>query len=411
MKLRINISHKIIQKSVNLFVVGLFLLPIYIDLMGTLSRVLGFSTKITTYLYYGILWILLLVSIPKIIRALTNAVLIGILVVTMFIVGQYLAFPDNTIYIFPKSLDEVITLSPTTLVTVIPYIFIGLAITDIEGLAEYMHTGSRIGVVLGALSYLLAIFFDYDIHYDDMANAYALCSVICVLITSYQKKDIYFLILGAFSLILAGTRGPILCVIIAVLLRVLLLERTSTRKTFLIIAGVCVIFLILQTDFLVEILNFVEYGFEMLGVDDLRIVEYFRRDMIADASGRDGISNVILEGIAQRPMLGYGPGGDRIVRNSNSYAHNLVLEMWVSYGVVVGSLIIAWMGYWLFKSIFSKGKALGAISAALFSCIAVKLLLSSSYLYSKELFVFLGVCIAGCRILKNNFSQIKRETI
>ena len=398
MKLHIKSRLLIVKQSLNLFISGLFFLPIYIDLMGTLSLVIGFNTKITTYLYYGALWILLLLSIPKIINTLSTNAWIGMIAFALFVVAQLILFPDNKKYILPESVMDIIGFSPTSLLLVVSYILIGIAVRDIDELAQMLHTVSRIGVVFGAISYLIAISTGQHINYDDMANAYAICLVVCILITNYQKNDIYFLILGAFSLILAGTRGPILCVILAVVLRVLLLEKASAKKTWKILVGIAA-GIFLMSDYVIALVNIIEDGFEMIGVKELRIVDYFREGMIADSSGRDDYSQLVIESIWRNPIVGYGVGGDRLIIN-RSFVHNILLELWASYGLLLGTAIFAWMLYWLVKGVFAKNKALASIVTALFCSAFVKLFLSSSYLLSKELFLLIGICISGISIQK-----------
>ena len=385
------------KQCINLVITGLLLLPIYIDLMGTLSLVLGFSTKVTTYLYYGTLWALLIVALPKIVEAVSDKVVIGIALFFMMVIFQYLAFPANRRFLVPESLMDIIIFSPSSLIGVAPFILIGLAVVDTEELSVFLHTGARIGVIMGALSYWLAISHGHDIYYDDMANAYALCTVVCILVANYQKKDIYYLAIGMLSLILAGTRGPFACIIVAVLIRVILLEKASVRKTMKILAGILVV-VVLQSDLFNIFLDMIEAFFESIGVTELRIIDYFREDMITDSSGRDVYSEMIKNKIGEAPLIGYGVGGDRIILRQ-SYVHHLALEMWVSYGVVLGTVFMGWIGYWVLKGFKSKNDEVKYITTALFSSAVVKLFLSSSYLYSKEMFILLGICMVSSKAI------------
>lgn len=396
MILRMNKNRIGVNQSINLFITGLLLLPIYIDLMSRLSLLIGFSTKLTTYIYYGSLWVLLLTSIPAIFQKVSSNTIVCLAAFVFFTLSQLVLFPNNRIYIIPQSVMDLLIFSPSTLLGVVPYILVGLIVTDMQGLSELLHRGSRIGIVLGALSYLVAISRGYEIHYDDMSNAYALCTVICIVIACYRKNDIYFLILGAFSLILAGTRGPIVCVIAAVIIKTLVLEASATKKLLKVLLGVLII-IVLQSNLFLAILDWIEEFFNGLGVKELRIVEYFREDMMTDSSGRDTYADLVIKYIKEAPLVGYGVGGDRFIIR-RSYVHNILLEMWASYGILGGTAIVVWMGYWIIKGIRSQSKALASVTSALFCGIVVKLFLSSSYLYSKELFLLLGVCMSNCVI-------------
>lgn len=404
MKIRINKKLITPHSSLILFVVGLFMLPIYIDLMGTLSLAVGFNTKVTTYIYYGSLWILLIIAMPQIRKALTRNVFLGAFIFLLFVAYQLLFYPLNHKYIlFPPVMDLVL-FSPSTLLSVFPYILIGIAVKDIKTLLKYLHTGARIGVVCGALSYILAIAGGHEILYDDMANAYALCVMVCILVTNYQKNDVYFFIIGCFCLLLAGTRGPLLCVAVAMMIRIVFLE-ANTPKKYLKICIIILAVIFLRSNLLNVLVDLISDGFAAIGVTNLRIIDYFREGMLTDSSGRDAISSIIKEKIIEDPLFGYGPGGDRVVLMSELYAHNLPLEIWVSYGVVFGTLILCWMGYLFFRSMAGRDKVCAAVVAALFSGVVMKLFFSSSYLYSKELFLVLGICLANRTMAKRTARQ------
>lgn len=398
MNVRLEKKNYIAEQSVNLFIAGMLLLPIYIDLMGTLAVALGFSTKATTYLYYFSMWGLLAASLPKILKGISQGVLVGAVLFLILVILQYLLFPDNVRFVRMLPIPSLITFSSSTLLTVVPFILVGLAVTDIRELFRLLHAGARIGVVLGAISYLLAVWSGQDIHYDDMSTAYAICPVVCILIACYRKRDFYFVGMGLFSLMMAGTRGPLVCVLVAAILKVVVLTPNSPKKQLKLILGVLA-YIVLQTDLLMYVLDLMEAFFGLLGIEDLRIINYFREGMMLDSSGRDTYFTMVAERMLEKPFLGFGVGGDRII-TQRSYVHNIILELWASYGIFIGTAILGWMGYWIVQGIRARNTEIQEVTTALFCGIVVKLFLSSSYLLSKELFVFLGICIACARIPK-----------
>lgn len=410
MIIRLPSRRTIMEQSLNLFLAGLVLLPIYIVLMANLSAVLGFNTKITTYFYYGLLWCFLILSIPKITRTITRKVLTGIAVVAVLAVSQYILFPNNRRFLMGTKIGELVTFSPWTLLAVVPYVLLGAAVTDFDALRKKIHGASRIGVALGFLSYIIEVTKGMNIRYDDMNNAYAICTVVCFLLLNWQKGDGLFLLIGCFSLLLAGTRGPMLCVLVAVILKTVFLEKVFERKVLKLLA--CLIMaVLLLVGFLEIAVDLVAKFFALFGVTDLRIVDYIRKGMMLDSSGRDTISSLVVQGILKHPIVGVGVGGDRIVTQLNKYAHNIILEMWVSYGIFLGTAFLCWMAYWLAKGIQNRNSAVQMITAAFFSSVVVKLFLSSSYLYSKELFILLGLCMAGRRMQQNGHKTAKGAKI
>ena len=406
MILELRTPQKNTGRYLHLFIAGLLLLPNYIDLMSTLSEMTNFNTKVSTYIYYGVLWVLLLASVRTILRSMTYKVFLGALVAVLFVCIQCLLFPQNSKFIWKMDIMGVFTFSPTTLLSVVPYILIGTAVADTEELQKYLHTTARIGVVMATLSYVIAVAKGYDIQYDDMENAYAVCVLVCILIVGYRKHDVYFIALGCFSLVLAGTRGPLMCTIVATVLCVVFREKNVAKLLLKVLAGVLLIIL-LQGNLLLTLAQWVSDGFSAIGITSLRIIDSIHDGALMDSSGRDTIANTIVLKIWEKPFVGHGAGGDRIAMLSDTYAHNIFLEMWVSYGLIVGTGILGWMGYWLARGTGSKNASLQAVTTALFCSVVIKLLLSSSYLYSKELFILLGICMAGCRAQRSDAQ--KRE--
>lgn len=394
---------------VYLFIAALFVLPLYISFMFRMSGLFGFDTKVTTYLYYGALWMLLLLSMSRILNSLTRNLLIGAMGVLFFLVFQYLAFPDNRKYIIDTSLMPLVTFSTESLSVILLYFFVGNAVKDMEKLCRIFHTAARIGTVLGAAGYIVAILSGAEIRYDDMGNAYAISVVVCYLIVNRQKHDIIYIILGAFALILAGTRGPIVCVFVAFCLKSLILQREARKKIF----GICMVFLVLlllNSELLLLLAEKLSEFFAMLGIEELRFVDYIREGMLTYTSGRDQIMDNLFDKIEQKPFWGYGVGGDRQLLSRSAYAHNLVVEMWVSFGLVGGSAIIAWMAYYLFRGMLSRNAALQRIVVAFFSAFAIQLMLSNSYLQSKGLFILLGLCYSGLTLQKRQTLEQQKRT-
>lgn len=69
-------------------------------------------------------------------------------------------------------------------------------------------------------------------------------------------------------------------------------------------------------------------------------------------SGRMPIYRACLKAILDHPLLGKGVGGDRTIFPSGAYAHNIILELCVSLGLVAGILVFAWLLYIGLRMIF-----------------------------------------------------------
>ena len=383
------------DNCIHLFIAGLFLLPLYLDLFSTLADTFGFSTTVTTYLYYIGLWALLLLSLPSILRSLKLvSVLTGIIVLGVAVLLHYLFYPESRDYISGTDPMLLFTFNPQTILAVLPYLLLGLAVTDVQKLCRVLCMAARIGITIGTFSYLLSILNGHELVYDDMVHAYALSILTCLLILFYRKQDLVFVILGALSIILAGTRGAAIAIIVAALMKLFFIRSTLVQKLLGVVIGIFAIVLI-NTDLPLMLLEGISELFARIGVTELRFVDYAREGMLLDSTGRDDIVQEVLAKIKENPVFGFGLGADRLYTQTHTYAHNIFLELWISCGILFGTAAAVAMAYPIIKTFLGKNLALRQLTAALFCSIVIKLMFSSSFLYSKELFLMLGICLAG----------------
>lgn len=94
-------------------------------------------------------------------------------------------------------------------------------------------------------------------------------------------------------------------------------------------------------------------GFDLAQSRNFRLLT---RGLIDDDAGRFRIWKVCFDAILEHPLLGNGSGGDRVAnfvsRGRAAYAHNIVIELCVDFGVVIGLLIFGWLLYIGFRMVF-----------------------------------------------------------
>lgn len=383
------------RARLNYFIVGIIMLPIYIKLMGTLGEILSFPTSFTTYLYYGLMWILLIGSYRQLLKRITGKVLLATLFVLGYILIVGFLHPLSQKCIWNGDLFSYITFQSSGLIQSALFLFIGLAITDIENLSTSLHKWSRFGVIVAALTYALMLLKGISIHYDDMSTAYSICLVLCILVAHKEKGDLKYILLGAICLILSGTRGPIVCFVSAILFRFVLFEENLRRKFIgMILCLLAMVFLFSGSGF--YLLSWMGSMLSRFGVEQLRFLDYLNEGMLLDSSGRDQFTQALIEAIKAQPILGYGFGGDRMILPNGSYAHNIVIEVLISMGVVLGGAFLLWVAYLSMRGFTSNNMSIRRISIGLFCGTVVKLFFSSSFLVSKEFFLYLGICMAAC---------------
>lgn len=387
----------------NLFVVGIVLLPIYIKFMDVLSQFVSFPTTITTFLYYGTLWWFLLRGISGIRNQTKNAVLLAILF--LFVISiELVLHPSSTEFIIGGSVFEYIVFQPSVMLTALWFSFIGLAVSDFGELGSLLYKGARLGVVGAALTYGLMLIGGIAIHYDDMSTAYGISFGLCILVAfAKSKTDWFCVLLGAVCLVLAGTRGPIVSFLLSIILRLLCSEESMRKKTVGIVILASVGF-VLVSNVGAKLMMTLNEFFSAMGVSNLRLLDYMNNDMLFEGSGREDFFRIIVEAIKEHPIVGYGIGGDRSLLDG-FYVHNLVLEIFTSLGVIVGSAFLAWLVYLWSRMLLSSNTVICRIGVGLFSGIVVKLFFSLSFFTSREFFLLLGMCIAAGKAKKKTMAS------
>lgn len=391
--------------QINLFICGLILLPIYIKLMSLVALLFSFPTTVTTYIYYGILWILLITSIPEIIKHINLRVFLISLCVLFFLIFHVLIFPESKSYVFNISIYNILIFQPESFIAIILFTLIGLSVTDFDQLHSYLHMSARIGVVGVAVSYLIMIFRGGNLNYDDMNMAYCISLVLCILVSQWVKGDWIYLAGGTVCLILAGTRGPMFCLLMAIICKMFFTKTTAKKKIISVVLCLAAGFA-LYFGAMAWLLNWISNVFSRFGIYNLRILDYINSGMLLDSSGRDGFADIIISAIKNDPILGYGIGSDRLLLQGY-YVHNIILEVFLSVGVFLGGLFLGTIGVLFAKSLKST-EIKREIVIGLFCGIAMKLLFSSTLLVFKEFFVFIGICIAIVTT-KNTISKTQTE--
>ncbi len=379
------------QKRLCCFIAGLLLLQIVISMINTASQLLPIPTAPLTTAYYGALWLLAISALPS-----TKSVWPRFLIVYCFFifVGMIgIAYnPGSRRYVYGTSFDAITKFQTDALLSTSPFILVGMAVSDYKKLIRILHKAARVGVILGALVYLFSILSGRLNHYDDMNYAYGMCTFLCILIADTHRHDIWYAIVGAVCMIIAGTRGPIVCCLLAVIIKALFV-RKNVKNILVNIFGFGLCAVAVQLNALYHIINAVSNILKRFGIEQIRLMEYVNNGMLMDSSGRDDFASLIWQAIRKKPILGYGLGSDRYYLGG-SYVHNLFLELLLSFGIVGGGIVIIWFLFKCICALRGSDPDRAKVVLAFFCFGFLKLMFSSSMLYSKELFIMIGILLA-----------------
>lgn len=225
---------------------------------------------------------------------------------------------------------------------------------------------------------------------EDMSMSYQTLPHVCMVVYCTLKQPKWYTILtsvvGVFLIIAFGTRGSLLCFIVFTLLYLFLIRLRTSLLFDVVIAGAA--FLIIK---LFDILFYTVNSLILSVGMSNRILMFFDEDDLSNSTGRDSISAMLYRAMDNAPIFGYGFGGDRQL--VNTYSHNLYLELIVTFGWIIGTILFVLL---LFRIIVSYAKAQlteeKVFILLLASCSIVKLMLSNTFLNEPNLFLLLGFC-------------------
>ena len=149
-------------------------------------------------------------------------------------------------------------------------------------------------------------------------------------------------------------------------------------------------FLLVVLFFYDPILQAVSSKLTSIGLNS-RTLEMLLNSTITDDSSR---GQILQNAMSQIGFLGYGLWGDRVILNG-IYPHNIIVEILIDYGWILGSGLLILMTTILIRGFIKAGTSKSVVMCALFSSGIVRLLLSGSYLGQEPAFyVLISLCLS-----------------
>ena len=304
---------------------------------------------------------------------------------------------------------------PNFLVTTLLLYFVGVALSEYENEEVLIYHLYILSAATIIISFIYKVVFGTPMdeivsrYQGDMDLAYNLLPH-CCLVAFYARKNINIFnvaltIFGAFYLLMLGTRGAALIILINIAWN--LVTDRSSKKTIARIAGLFGAFGIFLTSPLYNAAILLMYKYAQKFGLSIRIFDKLLAGTQLGASGRDHLAEQLFASIREHFLLGTGLCSDRVI--IGIYAHNILIELWVEFGLVIGtmlllSLIITLLrGYIKSDSKIEKGLIITMICSSFF-----KLFLSGSYVDEGFLFLLLGICVG---VTRKNSAKISSSEI
>lgn len=297
------------------------------------------------------------------------------------------AFPENTLLIA--------ALLPALTGTVLIYYPVGRVLRDFDGALRVLVLASILVVATGAAyAAYAAVAHPSATSSYNMVRAYlTLPSALILLGAAIERPTVmrWLLALASTFFVLGqGTRGPIVCMGVFVIVQTLYRVRSISSKLAtlgLATGGVFATFGVMSTDVLVDLAGWLEE--RRLSS---RIIRLLVEGDIASDSGRGRIVDLTMDNIDASPIFGHGVLGDRRFLNG-TYPHNVVLELWAQFGLVTGTVVVIAFVVSALRAFSTAPVAARNLLLVLVSASVVKLFMSGSYLNESLLFMLIGLLV------------------
>ncbi len=382
------------------FVLGLSFPGYHIGINTMLTSIIG-GNSIDTLLAYGILFGAILFSIIKTPRNQWNRYF---LMPVMIVIGCLLLLFISS-WLHPENARVIQRIRTTFLQTVFWGVFVSNTIDDIS---LYKRALKLIGyivfffLVYEPFSANSTLFIEVDNSWGTTGyltwGYRMLIAVITLLYSAVENHSLFdwlFAILATVELVVIGNRGSMMAIAVFIVLYVIFCTETRKKYKYLaVISGLCVVIYLAITPsniFLFE--NFLaQFGIRSRNVTKIL-------DNTLTDSGRDAGYEIAINHIKSGNMFGLGIGGDQIL--VGNYPHNIVLELMLQYGNILGIMIFGWLLFQTIKNLlYIKDKHYKAVYIVFFSLGLIKLWLSSTYWYELWFWAYLVIVIKTKKYIK-----------
>ncbi len=332
---------KIENRLSDFIAIGLFLPVIKFCIVQSIPGLVAYNSIANALI--GVLMLLLFArNLPVILkRSAKYAFGLGCVLLMLFI--STLAFNGENFSNTLAAAPDILIISSTLFLTAV-------SITDFDLLYEKLSKWAPIAIAFAIFmvvcTSIIGVVGTAETSYNMSLSYYTLVPTLLMYSNFvYRKKIVYilFFVAGVFVVLFMGSRGPLVCILLFVLLFSLKTLKLSVSN-MLILAAVIGIGIFIFVNY-VDIANFLyswllEHNIESRTLHKLLIGEFF------DDSDRRSIINEAMFVISQKPF-GIGFMGDL-------RTHNILVENLLWFGWLFGSLINIFLIYKVIRTVFIK---------------------------------------------------------
>ena len=264
-------------------------------------------------------------------------------------------------YLFTYTLcpQNIKFIQPTILRTLVACFFTFLLVsklTTFEYLQKYFTNGSYL-ITLSGVMYagIIAVIghsttSDWSTYSMTMSNV-LLMSVLWQLNDYFENKGklpLLASIIGMIVIFLYGSRNPFLAIVFFICIKILF-NRDGNRSSSGFLKVLFISFIVVSLSYFKEILIFLSTTLESFGLGSRTLYYLMNADTEDITTGRAEIHEKLWAVIFDNPIIGHGVAGDEAV--IDELAHSMYLSIFITYGLVLGCIIILYLTSMTIKGI------------------------------------------------------------
>lgn len=383
MKIKINT-----QKDFNLinFLLLILSYPVLLDFYSSLINYYNLSLPNITFIGYLLLLLILIILIIKY-NLITNKLLLCILCIYVFFLINYIIYPYSRQ--FYNSVGMILALFFYLPISV-------FIIPNIRNMDDLFIISRKYIFFITLQVFLISFFLQGEKVLNYMEFSYSFLPFICLAICNCRDNKFYmFLSIILFiSMMNFGARAPILFSIFFVICYlILILELKLTfKKLIFIVIFIC---LILYINY--NFNNFISFFMNSIENTNSRFLEKLISGDLFISRGRDSINLNIKNALENMNWNIYGLFGDRYAMNSLYYSHNIIYEILLSFGWVLGSSIIIIFCLSAILLFFKSNKKDRIILFFFTVAFFLRYLISGSFIQEGMFYLFISYFIVALR--------------
>lgn len=400
------------QSRISMLICMILFLPqinYYINILFQVGY--SYSFSYFTPVLYGFIIMISIYSYWTIFQRSTKAFLIVISIISVYIVN-YLIFVNNRPFIFTEILDGVYNPTYRLFFYALPLLVLALKIFDYDTLYKIIYKYSVINTSVGVITYIVVVVFQGGkIEYMTFSYNLLFGLSICTYHAFENKSRLsqFLALAGVLVLLFGGARGALVTFLTFLLLYSIFLRKNRLNYKSLFLSsflGMVLIYTYLNFESIVR--SLMVFGSDF-GINS-RTLSQIAEGSFLESYGRTNIREVLIAGITDSPITGYGLWGDRFVtlnygHGKASYAHNIFLEIVTQFGVILGIFLIITLLWLIIKKVYHNDRSYYFV--ILFCVIPsglIKLFFSGSYLNEPYFFFLIGLLFYRHIRIKNHVS-------